>query len=461
MLTSTPTDVGCWFALVAFATWQWVAFTFRTGCQTGSSRVQPRTLRAGRLNCAGSRGPLWSASRSHSSGRASGPPARRVSRHLLRAGASVLTAYAVATGLDVRATLRRQWKLGVDSASSSASRSSARSLPRGDAPPARRLLRVRADLARRDLRGGRCVAADGAALPGRLSLARWPPVHMGAADRLLRSLARARLTITAVYHLGFAQYRHDGIGAPETGNTLISIPMLLSTNPIGSIADHMAMHISAVTHTYETTVDCPRQQRRARAGDDSATPSRRIAPRAKPLLGSAGNQGVSRSQSSDCRCPLSPGVGPAPRPHVPASHPRGAEDRKPHATVAMTVTYDRKPTRQSSAGPGVRTPTGSRNIRARPALQIQIGRELFTPEQRFLTEDESFAAVVEFRRRHPWRLRLVDRILGWGDLRDDTAVESSCTIDRSCHSARRTPPGPKTAPASSCCDSGRLWAGRP
>lgn len=65
------------------------------------------------------------------------------------------------------------------------------------------------------------------------------------------------LTITAVYHLGYAQYRADGIGAPEAGNTIISVPMLLSTNPIGSIADHAAMHISAVAHTYETDVRLP------------------------------------------------------------------------------------------------------------------------------------------------------------------------------------------------------------
>lgn len=65
------------------------------------------------------------------------------------------------------------------------------------------------------------------------------------------------LTITAVYHLGFAQYRSDGVGAPEAGNTIISMPMLLSANPIGSIADHAAMHISAVAHTYETDVRLP------------------------------------------------------------------------------------------------------------------------------------------------------------------------------------------------------------
>jgi hypothetical protein len=65
------------------------------------------------------------------------------------------------------------------------------------------------------------------------------------------------VTITGVYHLGYAQYREDGVGAPETGNTIISMPMLLSTNPVGSIADHMAMHISAVAHDYETGVRLP------------------------------------------------------------------------------------------------------------------------------------------------------------------------------------------------------------
>ena len=65
------------------------------------------------------------------------------------------------------------------------------------------------------------------------------------------------MTITAVYHLGYSQYRDDGIRAPETGNTIISMPMLLSTSPVGSIADHAAMHISAVAHEYETEVRLP------------------------------------------------------------------------------------------------------------------------------------------------------------------------------------------------------------
>ena len=63
-----------------------------------------------------------------------------------------------------------------------------------------------------------------------------------------------------------------------------------------------------------------------------------------------------------------------------------------------------------------------RNIRAHPALQIQIGRESYVPEQRFLSEDESVAVVVEFRRQHPWQVRLAARVLDWGDLSSDTAV---------------------------------------
>jgi len=55
-------------------------------------------------------------------------------------------------------------------------------------------------------------------------------------------------------------------------------------------------------------------------------------------------------------------------------------------------------------------------------VQVQIGRESFAPEQRFLTDDESLAVVVEFRRRHPRGMRLISSIFGWGDLRSDTAA---------------------------------------
>lgn len=67
------------------------------------------------------------------------------------------------------------------------------------------------------------------------------------------------LAITAVYHLGFEQFRRDGIGAPVIGNTMISVPMLLTTNPIGSVLAHASMHVAATTHAYETPTFLPPQ----------------------------------------------------------------------------------------------------------------------------------------------------------------------------------------------------------
>ena len=65
------------------------------------------------------------------------------------------------------------------------------------------------------------------------------------------------LAITATYHLGYPQYREDGVGKPETGNTIISVPMLATANPIGAFIAHATMHTTAVVHTYETPVFLP------------------------------------------------------------------------------------------------------------------------------------------------------------------------------------------------------------
>jgi hypothetical protein len=67
------------------------------------------------------------------------------------------------------------------------------------------------------------------------------------------------VTITASYHLGYDHYRETGVRAPETGNVLISMPMLLTANPIGSVADHAAMHVAAVIHEYEDDTRLPPQ----------------------------------------------------------------------------------------------------------------------------------------------------------------------------------------------------------
>lgn len=67
------------------------------------------------------------------------------------------------------------------------------------------------------------------------------------------------ITITGVYHLGYDQFRREGIAPPVIGNTMISVPMLLTTNPLGSVLAHASMHVAATTHAYETPTFLPPQ----------------------------------------------------------------------------------------------------------------------------------------------------------------------------------------------------------
>jgi hypothetical protein len=65
------------------------------------------------------------------------------------------------------------------------------------------------------------------------------------------------ILVTATYHLGYPQYRQDGLSRPETGNILISIPTFATTNPVGSFVAHVSQHVAAVTHAYESRIFIP------------------------------------------------------------------------------------------------------------------------------------------------------------------------------------------------------------
>jgi hypothetical protein len=65
------------------------------------------------------------------------------------------------------------------------------------------------------------------------------------------------LLVTATYHLGYPQYRQDGLSRPETGNVLISIPAFATANPVGSLVVHVSQHVAAVTHAYESRIFNP------------------------------------------------------------------------------------------------------------------------------------------------------------------------------------------------------------
>jgi F420H(2)-dependent quinone reductase len=100
----------------------------------------------------------------------------------------------------------------------------------------------------------------------------------------------------------------------------------------------------------------------------------------------------------------------------------GHQASKPRETITMALTFNSQ-TREvvvcSAWGAGT---DWIRNLRANPALRIEIGSASYLPSHRFLSEDESVAVAVDFRNRHPWRLRLFSRILGWGKLESDQAL---------------------------------------
>lgn len=101
---------------------------------------------------------------------------------------------------------------------------------------------------------------------------------------------------------------------------------------------------------------------------------------------------------------------------------QGRKTGKRHETVVMTLGYDRQTGEVIVCSAWGRNTGWIRNLRAHPALQIQIGRRSYAPEQRFLSESESIVVVREFERVHPWRLRVIAAILGWGDLTSEPAI---------------------------------------
>jgi hypothetical protein len=53
---------------------------------------------------------------------------------------------------------------------------------------------------------------------------------------------------------------------------------------------------------------------------------------------------------------------------------------------------------------------------------VEIGRESYTPQHRFLSEGESVAVARDFLQRHPYRGLVATRILDWPDLHAEPAL---------------------------------------
>ena len=67
----------------------------------------------------------------------------------------------------------------------------------------------------------------------------------------------ASLAMTAVYHLGYDEFRSSKVTKPLTGDVVWSVPTLVTLNPIGAPIAHAGMHTAAVLHSYETETFLP------------------------------------------------------------------------------------------------------------------------------------------------------------------------------------------------------------
>lgn len=77
--------------------------------------------------------------------------------------------------------------------------------------------------------------------------------------RALRALAGllASLFVTALYHLGFDEFRGLSLTQPLVGNAIITAGYLVTRNPVTPLLSHSLMHVAAVLHGMETASQLP------------------------------------------------------------------------------------------------------------------------------------------------------------------------------------------------------------
>jgi hypothetical protein len=172
-----------------------------------------------------------------------------------------LAAYVRATDADVRTFLRQNWRWSLALGVIASAALVFNVLNREDSTPRPDGLYFVFEVVWRGVIYGAVDALLLTAFPALVALS----LFYGDIAKLARRIGFAAVTlvlvliITASYHLGYEQFREDGVGGPETGNMIISIPAIVTANPIGSVVAHVSMHVAAVTHAYETDVFLPPQ----------------------------------------------------------------------------------------------------------------------------------------------------------------------------------------------------------
>jgi membrane protease YdiL (CAAX protease family) len=78
-------------------------------------------------------------------------------------------------------------------------------------------------------------------------------------ERLGRGLLAlaASLAVTVAYHAGYAEFRGPKMLSAVIGNAIITSSYLLTGSPLAAVASHVIMHVGAVFHGMDTTLQLP------------------------------------------------------------------------------------------------------------------------------------------------------------------------------------------------------------
>jgi len=63
--------------------------------------------------------------------------------------------------------------------------------------------------------------------------------------------------VATTYHLGYPEFRGREVALPILGNAIMTLGTILTRNPLTAALSHVAMHMAAVVHGMEATVQLP------------------------------------------------------------------------------------------------------------------------------------------------------------------------------------------------------------
>lgn len=88
------------------------------------------------------------------------------------------------------------------------------------------------------------------------SLLGWADTGLGTVAAAVAGLL-ASTFVTTAYHLGYLEFRGRAVGMPILGIALMTLGMILTGNALTAVVSHAVMHVAAVIHGMEDTIQLP------------------------------------------------------------------------------------------------------------------------------------------------------------------------------------------------------------